>query len=248
MSTKLNQSLEEILKTNRAAGRGRGGHARRSTRPAKVAAPTGGVKKNVKPAGKTTKQAPNKAAKGPRGSQIQMSNLPKDVSETQIKEYFAELNKDTKKGPVGTVVKLESFSSGSRNMFQVAFRQSDGAYKALERLKDIKIDNKPIDVKILVSGDAIPEPPTLSQRVTNAPKPTAIKAAPKAKKAAVAGGGKDGKKGRGGRAKNARPAKKTADELDAEMADYFDAAKASAEGAGGAAGGNGDAQMEDEIM
>lgn len=87
----------------------------------------------------------------------------------------------------------------------------------------------------------------MSQRVTSAPKPAAIKAAPKAKKAAGGAVGKDGKKGRAGRAKNARPAKKTADELDAEMADYFDAAKTPAEGAA-AAGGNGDGQMEDEIM
>ncbi|KAF3766303.1 hypothetical protein M406DRAFT_356277 [Cryphonectria parasitica EP155] len=164
-----------------------------------------------------------------------------------VQDYFAELNKDTKKGPVGTIVKLESFSSGTRNMFQVAFRQSDAAYKALDRLKDIKIDNKPIDVKILVSGDAVPEPPTLSQRVTSAPKTAApTKAGPKPKKAAVGASVKDAKKGRAGRAKNARPAKKTADELDAEMADYFDAAKASAEANGAAA--NGDAQMEDEIM
>lgn len=100
---------------------------------------------------------------------------------------------------------------------------------------------------MLLSGDAVPEPPSLSQRITNAPRSAAAaKAGGKNAKTAATPGNAAGKKGRGGKAKSARPAKKTEDELDAEMADYFDGAKASSEAAPAANGG--DAQMEDEIL
>lgn len=101
---------------------------------------------------------------------------------------------------------------------------------------------------MILSGDAVPEPPSLSQRITNAPKSAAsAKAGVKNAKATPAGGkAAAGKKGRAGKPKSARPAKKTEDELDAEMADYFDAAKTTTEAAPAANGG--DAQMDDEIL
>lgn len=103
-------------------------------------------------------------------------------------------------------------------------------------------------LRVILSGDAVPEPPSLSQRITNAPRSAAsakagsknAKSTPAAVKAAA------GKKGRAGKPKSARPAKKTEDELDAEMADYFDAAKNTTEAAPAANGG--DAQMDDEIL
>lgn len=101
---------------------------------------------------------------------------------------------------------------------------------------------------MVLSGDAIPDPPTLSSRITSAPKSAAAtKSVAKNAKGAAIGKAAPGKKGRGGKPKNARPAKKSAEELDAEMADYFDPSKAAAE-ANGAAPTNGDAQMEDEIL
>lgn len=100
---------------------------------------------------------------------------------------------------------------------------------------------------MILSGDAVPEPLSLSQRITNAPRSAAsAKAGGKNAKTAAAPGKVVGKKPRAAKPKNARPAKKTEDELDAEMADYFDGAKATTEAAPAATGG--DAQMEDEIM
>lgn len=105
-----------------------------------------------------------------------------------------------------------------------------------------------------MTGDAVPEPPSLSQRITSAPKAAATtKAGGKnakpvsGAKPATATRAAAGKKGRGGKPKSARPAKKTAEELDAEMVDYFDAAAQGSTEAG-AAPANGDAQMDDEIM
>lgn len=75
MSGKLGQSLDEILKDQRAT-RGRGRPARRGGKPAtKAAAPAGGIKKNTKPAGKAAKQAPapNKGGRG--GVVLQLGNM-----------------------------------------------------------------------------------------------------------------------------------------------------------------------------
>lgn len=106
-------------------------------------------------------------------------------------------------------------------------------------------------VEVVVTGELVPQPPSLSQRVTQPkaqPKSAAAdKSSGRGAKPASAGKGAAAKKGRAARPKNARPTKKSADELDAEMADYFDAAKAGGE-ANGAAATNGDAAMEDEIM
>lgn len=97
----------------------------------------------------------------------------------------------------------------------------------------------------------LPEPKSLSQRVTQPKGKAQPKSAANDKNAKSAAAGTAGKpvakKGRGGRAAKTtgRPSKKTAEELDSEMADYFDAAKVDTNGA---APINGDAPMEDEIM
>jgi THO complex subunit 4 len=106
-------------------------------------------------------------------------------------------------------------------------------------------------VEVVVTGEMVPVPPTLSQRVSQpkaTPKSAATdKASGKGAKSAAGGrGGAAGKRGRGGRPKSARPTKKTADELDAEMADYFDSAKSG--GDASAATNGGDAAMEDEVL
>jgi hypothetical protein len=73
-SGKLDQTLDEILSTQRqAAGRRRS--VRRSTRTAAKQAPVGGIQKNTKPARNAAKQVPTKAT-GPIGeSKIIVSNL-----------------------------------------------------------------------------------------------------------------------------------------------------------------------------
>ena len=88
MSGKLDQSLDQIMKdTKPTGGRGRRNvPRRRAANKAKAAikAPTGGVQKNTRI---TTKAAPAPAVVAPTfgDSKIIVSNLPEDVTETQIK-------------------------------------------------------------------------------------------------------------------------------------------------------------------
>jgi len=85
MSTgKLDQSLDDILKTRRQSNR-RGRGARRSGpgRPAAPEAPVGGVQKHTKNA-KPTKAVPTAPAAAGE-SKIMISNLPTDVEESLLK-------------------------------------------------------------------------------------------------------------------------------------------------------------------
>ncbi len=81
MSSKLDQSLEDILSTRRktVGGRGRGrGRGRRVPNAARVttAAPAGGVQKSTKATRATGKaSAPNGPAAGTGDSKIIVSNL-----------------------------------------------------------------------------------------------------------------------------------------------------------------------------
>lgn len=248
MSGKLDKSLDEILSTQR----GRGRPQRRAASAAKPA-PVGGVQKNPKRAGAAAKPAPAKAAARLGDSKIVVSNMPRDVTEAQIKEYFGQ--------SVGAVKRVEvSYGRGgeSRGIATVTFARSDGASKAFSELNGLLIDGRPVKVEVIVSqADQIPQPKTLSQRATlpkakAQPKSAANdkRAAKGAKGAAGAAGDAKGKKApRKGR--NSRPTKKTAEELDSEMADYFVApatADNAAAGAPAAANNNGDAPMEDEIL
>lgn len=70
-------------------------------------------------------------------------------------DYFTELNKDQKEGRIGTIRKVELMygpppASAPLGKVEVSFQQSDAAYKALERLKNLKIDNKTIHVSTQV--------------------------------------------------------------------------------------------------
>ena len=77
MSGKLDQSLDEILSTQRRGksnARGRGGRRSAGGKPANVA-PAGGIQKNTKPARNAGKQAPAKNAGLTGESKIVVSNL-----------------------------------------------------------------------------------------------------------------------------------------------------------------------------
>ncbi|KAK3320862.1 hypothetical protein B0T19DRAFT_430756 [Cercophora scortea] len=249
MSGKLDQSLDEILSTQRRAA----GGARRSTRRVSAgnrptpAAPAGGIQKTTKPARNAAgKAAPSKRPGLVGESKIMVSNLPKDVSEGQIKEYFQQ--------SVGQVKKVElSYGPGgaSRGIAHVTFHHADGASKAFTTLNGLLIDNRPVKVEVVVaSADLIPQPKTLGQRISQPkaqPKSAAtVKHGASATKGGAApaakGAKKVAKKGR-----NVRPAKKTAEELDMEMVDYFDHSNENTNG-GAPAATSTDAPMEDEIL
>jgi len=92
MSGKLDQSLDEILSTNkRSVIRGKGRGRRRASQPGRTTAtvaPVGGVKKNAKPAKGAVKAVPTGPSAATGDSRIQVSNLPKDVNEAQIKVCY----------------------------------------------------------------------------------------------------------------------------------------------------------------
>lgn len=250
MSGKLDQSLDEILSTKRSAhkgSRGRGRRAPAAGRTAGPVAPVGGVKKNQKSAKVTTKATPSGPTVAAVDSKIQVSNLPKDVNEPQIKEYFVK--------SVGPIKKVEiSYGPGgvSRGIATIIFARPDGATKAVSALNGLLVDGKPMKIEVILDARraaTIPPPKRLSERIA-APK-AEPKSAAVTKTGASAGSGARGKgRSRGTRGRNARPAQKTAEELDSEMVDYFvNGNAATAEGTSGAAqpAANGDA-MDEEIL
>nr|RBR00245.1 hypothetical protein FVER53263_11504 [Fusarium verticillioides] len=86
MSGKLDQALDDITQAQRRSARRRPNQRRGAGRPA-AAAPVGGIQKSTKPArGAGAKPAPAKATPTNSDSKIIVSNLPKDVSEQQIKK------------------------------------------------------------------------------------------------------------------------------------------------------------------
>ncbi|KAL8397045.1 hypothetical protein RB594_003949 [Gaeumannomyces avenae] len=258
-ANKLDKSLDEILSNQRRTSSRKVSSARRSTggRPA-TTAPVGGIQKGARPnRNAAAKPAPSKPSSAPGTSKIVVSNMPKDVTEAHIKEYFGK--------SIGTVKKVEiSYGPGgvSRGIATIIFAQADAASKAFQELNGILIDQRPIKVEVVVStADQIPAPRTLSQRIThNQPKaqPKSAASDKRGAKTGVNGAAADGAKGtkkaaaNPRRAKNARPTKKTAEELDSEMADYFQGGESNgAEGTNTAApvaAANGDAAMEEDIL
>ncbi|KAG5982116.1 hypothetical protein E4U55_002276 [Claviceps digitariae] len=252
MSSKLDKPLDDIVSAKRQSARNRRSTQRRST-GAKPTAPVGGIQKNSKPArGTAAKPAPAKLA-GSGESKVIVSNLPKDVSEQQIKEYFIQ-----SVGPVKRVELVYGPNSVSRGIANVTFYKLDGASKALQKLNGLLVDNRPIKIEIVVGAaqadKVLPAVKTLAER-TAQPKAQPKSAA--SGKGAAGGVGKSGNGANGAaankkrRGRNARPVKKTADELDTDMANYF---SGSVDGAGNAAAApvaaaaTADASMEDEIM
>jgi len=219
MSDKLNQSLGDIVAARRSSARPRRGARRVAGGIKKAAAPVGGVKKNTKAEKKSEKPAiPTGPARGE--SKVLISNLPSDVSEGQIKEYFGSTI-----GQVKRVMLSYNAQGQSRGIANVTFFKPDSAAKAVQELNNVKVDGRPMRVEVIVdakNAPAIPEPKKLSDRIVqpkNAAKPkpaTETKDKSNAKQGRPARG-----RGRGGRAARTGRVKKSAEELDAEMVDYF---------------------------
>ncbi|CAN9139261.1 hypothetical protein CC77DRAFT_1093697 [Alternaria alternata] len=253
-SNKMEQSLDDILKASKTSRRGRSGRKSTGTgRPATTAAPVGGVSKSTKQQGRQPKAAPTAPAASLGGeTKIMVSNLPRDIDNAQLQDYFVSAVGVGRPKKVLLQYDAQGRSVGSAT---IIFNKHDQAAKATAALDGVKIDGRPVRVEMLVSAAAIPattRPASLADRVTqpkkDKPKPaTAEKAAPGATRGRGQTRGKG--KGRGGR--EARPKKKTVEELDAEMADYFpggetNAAAGTAEVAQITAGG--DTAMDDEML
>ncbi|GFP56455.1 mRNA export protein mlo3 [Trichoderma asperellum] len=256
MSTKLDKPLDEIVTAQRRNSVRRRSLRRTTTGRPPATAPAGGVQKTAARAnrGAAAKATPAKAAIAHGDSKVIVSNLPKDVTEKQIKEYFVQ-----SVGPIKRVELSYGPNSQSRGIANVTFSKPDGASRALQSLNGLLVDGRPIKIEIVVGAaqadKVIPPVKSLAERATqpkSQPRSAAGKkqnaAATKATGAKGAAAANANKKRRG---RNARPAKKTAEELDSDMADYFVNANNN-DAAGGAAPAaapaNGDAPMEDEIM
>ncbi|KAF1817202.1 hypothetical protein P152DRAFT_10758 [Eremomyces bilateralis CBS 781.70] len=237
MSNQLEKSLGDILTEKRNQTRQRR-PVRRAAVKAKPA-PVGGVTKKTK-AAKAAEKAIVSLTGSAHGSKILVSNLPRDVEEKQIEEFFGK-----KAGPTKRVTIAYGADGKSRGTATIIFRHEETAAKAAKELDGLRIDGKPIRIEVLLSPKSIPSPAapkTLAERASGKPgaKPT-----PKPATANKAAKGKKTSRGRNA----GRPKSKTADELDAEMADYFDASADTnmANGAVQPASG-GDTGMTDEIM
>ncbi|KAJ4155015.1 hypothetical protein LMH87_000281 [Akanthomyces muscarius] len=244
MSGKLDKPLDDIVSARRKSAGNRRSSRRTTGRTA--APPAGGIQK-AKPnaRGAAAKGAQGKTS-GPLGeSKVIVSNLPKDVSEQQIKEYFVQ-----SVGPIKRVELSYGPNSQSRGIANVIFHKPDGASRAFQKLNGLLVDGRPIKIEIVVGAaqadKVIPPVKTLAERASQ----------PKAQPRSAAGkqsnnAGKDGAKGKaakGRRARNARPAKKTATELDADMENYMADSTANTGAAPAAAPAtNGDSAMADEI-
>jgi len=261
MSSKLDQSLEEIAGTRRGGGARRGG--RRGGKPAAPVA--GGVtKRTVTRAPKPATQTVTPALPSRGESKIIVSNLPEDVNEQQIKDYFS-----TTVGTVKKVLLNYNKSGRSVGVATIIFSQATSAAEAAKAYDGVKVDGRPMRIEVILGAKFAPAPPpvkTLSDRISGAKntpknaggKPKNAAAAPKPAAAAAGNGaarggaGRGRGRGRGGRGGGARP-KKTAQELDAEMQDYFEPANGAAaapatNGAAPAAATNGgEATMVDEV-
>ncbi|KAI5795064.1 hypothetical protein EDC01DRAFT_705679 [Geopyxis carbonaria] len=257
MSSNLDRSLDEIL-----AARPRGG-ARRGNRGASSAAPSGGVRKRsqrVAAQKANVSVAPNAAkssGKTPTGPKIQaskiiVSNLPYDVSEAMVKEYFSSVV-----GPIKHAVLTYGPDGRSRGVATVEFKKSEDAAIAAQKYNGVEVDKRPMKVELVVDpnapasfADRVGQPNKIVTKSNRAEKPKPIA------KPAAGRGARGSTRGRGrGGAGSGRGKPKTAEQLDQEMSDYFDGGSAKPAGsnsapapAPAAANGGDDVGMEDTTL
>ncbi|PNS18760.1 hypothetical protein CAC42_5299 [Sphaceloma murrayae] len=256
MASKLDQSLDEIAGGRRSAPR------RNRTRKVAAPAPAGGIAK--KPATRPAKATPTgpkaKATLPPKGdSKIIVSNLPDDVTEQQIKEYFSSTV-----GQVRRVFMNYNKTGKSTGVATIIFKESTSAAEAAKTYNGVKVDGRPMRIEVVMGAEFVAAPPApkgLKDRIAvpknAAAKPKSAAATPKQSAAAATANGATGR-GRNKKGKKpARPAKKTAEDLDADMADYFGPGTAAAPAAAtngaapaeaASATNGGETAMDDEIM
>ncbi|KAL8691829.1 MAG: hypothetical protein Q9218_003026, partial [Villophora microphyllina] len=230
MSAKLDMALDDVVMTERSARRrGRGGR-RVANAGRKATAPVGGIQKNTKAAKGVGKPAvPAALSSGTGESKIIVSNLPSDVTEKNVKEYFSDTI-----GPVRRVHLTYGPNGVMRGIVTIVFVKPDSAAKALQTLNGVQVDKRPMKIEVVLdAAKAVATAPAkgLSDRITQGKGPKAAKAAKPTTNGAATRGDRTRGRGRGRNAGRGKP--KTADELDAEMVDYFDAP-----GTNGAAQGN----------
>ncbi|KAK0561817.1 RNA-binding RNA annealing protein [Tilletia horrida] len=228
MSSKLDQSLSDIIaakpKTRAGSSRGRrpgsaggaaGGRKRGSGGAGAKASVVGGAAASAKTAANKQRAPvviPGRVPAGARdqGSKIIVSNLPLDVTETQVKELLS-----TQIGPLKRVSMSHRANGQSTGNCTVEFQRAEDGNRAYNQFNNRLIDGKR-QMKIEVVVDPAK---AAAQLVPAAAAPAKGAAAPA--RAANGGGRRGGRPaGRGAGAKRATRPKKSAEDLDAEMEDY----------------------------
>ncbi|MCJ1324098.1 hypothetical protein MMC10_000760 [Thelotrema lepadinum] len=251
MSAKLDQSLDDIVSSRRTTTRGRGRGRRVGTRTA----PAGGIQKNTRAAASKAAAFKVAATTSVSGAdqKIIVSNLPLDVNESQIKEYF---NKTI--GPTRRVSLQYGPNGSSRGIATIIFNKPGMANEAFKQLNGLLVDKRPMKVELVVDASRAGVEPakSLSDRVAKPAKSQPKQAGGTRTTDTTARGSgravRGSTRGRVRRGRNAgRPKPKTADELDAEMTDYFTGgpiingdAAAVTNGTNPTAGGNEDTGMD----
>ncbi|EPS32668.1 hypothetical protein PDE_07628 [Penicillium oxalicum 114-2] len=222
MSANLDKSLDDLVGSRRQTARRRGAGRRAAAKPS-----VGGVKKASKTTKATAKVVHPTPTAPAASSKIIVSGLPSDVSEANIKEYFAK-----SAGPVKKVMLTYNQNGTSRGIASIIFSKADTATKAAKELNGLHVDGRPMKIEVVFDASYAPPvaaPKSLADRVAHKPQPkpaTAPKPAGNKPKARGTRGS-----GRGARGRNpGRGKPKTVEELDAEMVDYFNNESTAAEG------------------
>ncbi|KAK9385473.1 hypothetical protein V1515DRAFT_539875 [Lipomyces mesembrius] len=224
MSGNLDKSLDEIISQNPSNRR----RSRGGLRGARGVA-GGGIRKSTTSKGTTTRATTQKAAPASstpmnieNNDKIIISNLPLDVQESAIKDYF-----NLEIGPVRRCILNYNAKGQSTGVVTMIFQKAGDAARAWKRFNGTPIDGgkKIMHVELVVD----PNKKTLADRIQprydilsrfrslrltdtwrSQPNASATKATPSRTRKATRGRGAQGR----------RP-KKTTEQLDAEMADYF---------------------------
>lgn len=241
MGDKVDMSLDDIIKTNRSAGRGRGGRGGRggSSRGGNRNASSGPVRNQRQ--GNAGRAAPYAKGNpdgdwshdmyegGPRktnprlgaaptaaggSSKLVVSNLDFGVSDADIKELFMEF------GPLKHASVHYDRSGRSLGTADVVFERRLDAVKAMKQYNGVPLDGRSMVIQMATSDlNTIANRLSSPRSNTNNGQQKRIgTAAPRGQR----GGGQRGQRGGagGGRRGNPKQPAPTADELDAELESY----------------------------
>jgi len=226
----LDQPLDSIIKANKKNSRRVG---RKPVEKKKVSSVSKGKKTAI--TGKASKPAAAAAAASAAsstsaataaalGNKINISNLPPDVKEAEVRELFAKTI-----GPLREVTLHFDAKGKSKGMGSVVFTRKGDAAKAVSMYHNRLIDgNRQMKVELVLQAGQAPAPPTLAERV--APAVATGSAAPK-KSPKVAVAAKKQALKRRTRKPRAKAVPVTAADLDAQMEDYNAAGASTAVGA-----------------
>ncbi|KAF9427190.1 hypothetical protein BGZ94_005335 [Podila epigama] len=224
MTSALDMSLDDLIKTkktsraprggssNRGSGRGssRGGPSRHTRQSRDNRPYTAGVQQyRATPAAPLSTAAIRESV--PDGSKIQISNLDSRVSADDLKLVFS-----SRVGPLKKSTLMYDQNGKSTGTAIVHFVRVGDAAVAYQRFNTVPLDGRPMKIEIILA------PATAQAVLPHQQAPRAPTSNHHSNTSRPQRGGRGGGSSRGGRGghHNKTPAK-TAEQLDAEMAEYM---------------------------